>query len=389
MYHVTDAFKTALTESHDVIVHADVVDNLGSVIDSFSPLGGGVNVEGPATIRRSTSGLTLGDLDGRYTPENLTDIFHPASGNRLKLYRGIKGVPAVDGATVDTPAAMVPIFTGPIYDVEIRDTGIIELDVTAYDNMVLIRDNRWTIPHVIPAGASVNLETEFRAIVADRLPGVAVSFGIAAPVRTLYAPWVFGADSSNDPSADLQKIVEALGGIMYFDVTGQELRVEPVPELAGTNFVFDYSENNNALLGVTRKLSKESMFNGCVVRGGTTAFGPYISIMWDVDPSSPTYYKGPFGRKPQFISSDAIPDQLWADIVCRAEMNKRLGQIEGASFDGLVNPAHEAFDPIRIGREKSKLNDAFLLDRFTIPLSGTESMPATCRARQGIAGVEV
>jgi hypothetical protein len=128
-----------------------------------------------------------------------------------------------------------------------------------------------------------------------------------------------------------------------------------------------------------RAMSAASVNNGVLARGENTADGvaPVSYLATDSDPGSPTYWGGPFGRRPKFYSSSTLDHHqcLYAGREPEAR-RRRKPPTQRGDFSSLPNPALEPGDVLRVMHEDGT-RELHQVASFSVPLDEGGDFPIT------------
>jgi hypothetical protein len=117
-----------------------------------------------------------------------------------------------------------------------------------------------------------------------------------------------------------------------------------------------------------------------VARGDATGeLPPVQGIAYDSDPTSPTYWYGPFGQIPRFYSSSFITTTDQASAAASALLVQATGLPYTVSFESVPNPALEGYDVIALEFSDSENFENHILDRITYALTPDGAMAADTR----------
>lgn len=286
--------------------------------------------------------------------------------------------PRVRGLYVDVrPQEQIELVPLGVFGISDAEVGIgsdgVQISLSGTDRSRKVGRNRFTRPYAIANGTNVG--TAIRSLILDRLP--ATKFNFAPTIRTMGAT-VLGLERDNNPWAEAVKMANSIGMDLYFDNDGVCV-MTPFTDPEKTRPAARYVEGANAtILSASRRQSDERVYNGIIVIGESTSnTAPVRYELWDTDPESPTYYLGDYGRVPYFFTSSYIQTQAQAKEVAHKWLPRLLRAVEDVTFDAIVNPALDIGDVLLIRLKRNKLESRRHLDGFTIPLSPSESMPAT------------
>lgn len=352
--------------------------------DDFSVVSGEVTVQGSASIQRQLTGLTIADNTGDLVPDEALDLFSVVSSNELRVYTGIvlpeleitqlllQGVFGLEGATVED------------------SDGGVTITLSAYDRARQVSRSKLTVPKKVAASnpPTTTAITTAQALVTEARQGQvgwAPQFKVQG-VDPGHGHPEFVLDEGADPWEAARKVMADIGWEMFFDWDGQVV-MRPVLDPNSTTLtpVWTYAEGRDStLLNISRGFSNEEAFNGQIVTGENTASGfPARGQAWDEDSSSPTWYQGPYGRVPEFYTSELIRTDAQAAAVALARLNERKGANEMLTFSIVPNHAHDYGDVVTITRQKAKVDRTYIIDSFTMALGAAGgAMTITTRQRK-------
>lgn len=385
MIPASNDFKASVRDSHPIYVRAELLSS-GTVINSSLPVvGGSVRVDSTASVLRSIPGLQLVDPTGDIIPYLPGDPLAPY-GNEVRLWYGTGVKPrTLDPGTIarysqSSTMEMVPLATCRIAKVSIDDDGSPEVTVEAYDRSRSVSRNVFTSPYIIASGA--NYVTAIGNLIQDRLPGVGMNLPTGVDDTT---PLVV-LDVGSDPWEEVRKMATVLGYDAYFDPQGT-FTMTRVSDPTTDPIDWVYQDGKESmLLSTSRDMDDDPGYNGVVLTAeSTTLTVPLRSEVWDMNPSSPTYADGKYGRVPLIITSPYPTTQAQCDQYALTELRRVAGGTEGLSFGILPNPLHEPGDVVLVNRAASKVSATALVDGFTFPLAPTDLMQIDTRRRRSLS----
>lgn len=174
-------------------------------------------------------------------------------------------------------------------------------------------------------------------------------------------------------------LAASIGAEAYFDRNGV-LQVRLIPKLTAStpvgaaSFAVDVGETG-VLIDADHPLSRDSLYNGVVVRGAATdgAAQPYF-LKTDVNPSSRTFYGGPFGKRVLAIDDDSLTTVAQCEARATAELYNVTGQQSSISFEMLANPALDPGDFILCtyldGSQELHMLDEYQYNLVTAAMDG-------------------
>ncbi|MGE3835772.1 MAG: hypothetical protein AB7H43_13460 [Acidimicrobiia bacterium] len=300
---------------------------------------------------------TLTSVDADLVPADMTSLLAP-KGTELRLYR--------DGVPLGVYRITRPKVTAR--------PGMVVLELQGTDRSRQVTRARWEEPYVVPAGT--RLDQAIAGIVEDRAPGLPMLLDPSNYVTP--DPVVLGLDTQTDPWKDALALAAAGGRELLFDPDGV-LRLRPIT--ADPTPVASIVEGSGLLHSLDRDLDEEQTYNGVVVTGETPGAEAVRAVIWDTDPTSPTYHLGPFGKVPQFYTSTLVTSTAQATEAGLAILARKLGLLESITVVCHPDPTLHAGDVVRVGHAGSRTDGYYVISSLTLPL-GPGPMTLVCRARR-------
>lgn len=291
----------------------------GALVESDLPVfGGGVSFDNNGGVR-STLSLT--------TDRDHWDTLAPA-GTELRAYRGIR---FHDGTT-----ELVPL------GVHVVDTQKMGYDVGG--NLALTAPDRWAnvqrARFLTPATTNGNAVTEAIRLTTEAVP-VGYTNTSTRAALTKARVW------DRDRDAAIIALVGYTSDEIFFDDAGL-IMVRNIPVLTAAPVWTVDAGASGVLLAADRERSRARTYNVVVVTcesiDGLVPWAPQIA--YDDDPDSPTYYLGPFGIVPYFVSNPLITEAVWALFYAQALLRKVTGMAAQLTLSSSVNPALRPGDTI-------------------------------------------
>lgn len=266
---------------------------------------------------------------------------------------------------------LCPLGVFLLDDVTINDSAAgIYLELSGTDLSRKIARNTWDTTYTIQP--DTNVADAIEAMAIDRMPEVTTNF-VSTTATTPQLQ--FGQQSSNDPWQDMQSIATGIGCELFFDARGV-LTLRPIPDPSLTPSVWEVEDTAHPVMtNLVRSLSDENSFNKVIVTGeGTGNDVPVQAIAVDDDPSSPTYYLGPYGTVTYRYTSSTITTTDQAQTTADGLLLQVKGATEVVGIDMIPMPAIEPGDVITVTRGRTAVAGRFLIDQVSIPLSPADTM---------------
>ena len=280
----------------------------------------------------------------------------------------------------DTPAELVPlgVFSTDSAQYSRRVTGAISW--SGSDRSKKIARARFTAPYQITAGT--DLATAITNLLKTRWQFTQVSFGNVS--GAINANIVFEAGASSDPWKEARSLMADYGFDLNFDGDGVA-RAQPVPDPATSPAVFDYGAGETNLIDDANvSATLERTYNGVIASGeGTEVATPVRALVWDEDPTSPTYYLSGFGQVPYFYSSPQLTTLAQCQVAASTILARVKGRAQGLSWSSVVNPGLEPLDVVT--NTVRGVTSRVVIDQITTPLGASEAQKATARETAVVA----
>jgi hypothetical protein len=355
LYPVSDRFLPRLAESHQVATRVQLFLTTGQVID-LDHTGGSVPVARGQAIRRTCS-VTV--ADPAVIPRTPSDQL-ATYGARLRIARGVY--------YGDGSSELVPLGVFRLDDVD-GDINDGPVTLQGKDLSAIVADDKFTAAYTA-TGTVVGAVT---ALIQRSIPTAdVISTIVDVPIgsRTF--------DIEADPWAGAQEIAAAAGAEVYPNADGVFI-IATLPDLLTATPVWAVEATEGGVyIAGNRGMSAASVNNGVLAHGENTADGvaPVSYLATDSDPGSPTYWGGPFGRRPKFYSSST-----WITTnACTQAANLLLAQAKAPNatgdFSSLPNPALEPGDVLRVMHEDGT-RELHQVASFSVPLDEGGDFPIT------------
>lgn len=339
----------------------------GNVFASLSVTGGSVTADGRRSVLRDATLVVAPTVD-LSIDEAFALMVTP--GLTLGVSRGWR---LPDGSELLVPLGRFIPDTPEIVE---SATGQ-QLTVSATDVAIKVQRARWTDPYQIVSGSL--LAEALIDLLADRYPPIqtAITSDICPEVMT--AGLVLDAGDSSDPWADAVNLAGAYGYALYPDTSGVvTVRRVSAPASGAPRFVFARGATS-ILTDITRSSPLERSYNGVIASGeGSEIETPVRGEMWDENPSSPSYYLGPFGKVPYFYASPLLTTVEMCESAAAKLLAGLVGRIEELSWSSLVHPGLQPLDVVALEQPDGSTT-VVLLDSLTIPLDVGGTMAAVAR----------
>lgn len=322
-----------------------------------------------ASVRRE---LACRLYDPYYEISPFIDIY----GQELRLYRGVvlsSGLPE-----------LWPIGTFAVTDMQNLRDPTPSLILRGQDRAFTVGAHRFADVYLIPAGTNIGAAIqELISFVVPWMPFAPHDFSTMTTATCPAA--VFRSDT--DPWTEALKLSQAAGLDLFFDPMGVcTLRQVPSVSTSPVSWSYIDGQSNTAVQMGARGVATEA-FSGSIVEAESSSVNPLLAIpravVWDTDTTSPTYYLGPFGKRPNYIRSPLVQTQAQAVAMATADMRFRSGRAKRLEFYAVPNPALDPGDIIHVASANTlpPVDELHVLENFTMPLDATATMTAGSRRR--------
>jgi hypothetical protein len=353
LYPVSDRFLARLAESHRVATQVQLFLTDGRVVD-LEHTGGSVPVDRGNAIRRTCS-ITIADpsLIPRTPADQLATY-----GAQLRVSRGVE--------YGDGTSELVPLGLFRLDSVS-GDVNEGPVTLQGKDRAAIVADDKFTSTYTA-TGTVVGAIT---ALIQRSIPTADV---IGLITDTAIGRRAFDVEA--DPWDGCREIAAAAGAEVYCNADGTFV-IATLPDLLTATPVWAVEATEGGVyISGNRAMTSDNVFNGVLARGENTADNvpPVSYLATDSDTNSPTYWGGPFGRRPLFYTSST----LTTTGACAAAANLKLaaGRAPNASGDisALPNPALEPGDVIRVMHEDGT-RELHQVASFSVPLDEGGDFP--------------
>ncbi|GGP56081.1 hypothetical protein GCM10010214_31640 [Streptomyces abikoensis] len=355
MYPVSARFLAALSEPHTVATEVVLFRTDGRV-ERLAHTGGSVTIDRGQAIRRTCTVTTADpDLIPR-TPADQLSVY----GATLRISRGVQ---YPDGTSELVPLGVFRIdsVTGD------PDYGPVTLSGKSLE--AFIADDKFTTPYRA-SGTAIGAIT---ALVQRSLPAASV---VSTVTDAAIGPRTW--DIEGDPWAAVQELAASLGAECYTDPDGV-FTVAVLPDLLTTAPAWTVAAGEGGVLvNASRGMSSDKVFNGVLARGENTETNspPVSALVTDSDPTSPTYWGGPFGRRPTFYTSSTLTTTAACTAAATLKLRAAMAPNSSGDLSSLPNPALLPGDVLRVVYAGGT-RELHQVQGLTVPLSESGDFPVT------------
>lgn len=371
MRPMTAAAKAAILDGHGVTLSAEVVDLAGTHVAWLDSIGDDatLTLDSNALVRRHVQ-FSLPD----------TTAILPISGGYLDPSM-VNLIKVTAGVTWLTGADSWGIGTFVITDPHLVDPSSPNVTVQGYDLALLV--SRWKLSESYGVVAGTQVGTAISDLIDFAWQGPSpIPKAFFPPAAAMPAGIV--VNTTDDPMAVAASWAAGMGCDLYFDATGTlVLRQSDFPFTRPPSWY--YADGADAiLLEIAQTFSVQDSFSHVIALGNSLAGGaPVRADAYDTNPSSPTYYLGPFGDVPTTINLQTVDNPTTAMDAAMGELARKKGVHRTIEFQTVPVSSHDEQDIIGLTRDASDLSgtNLFMIEALTIPLGYVGASQVRCQGR--------
>lgn len=373
MENASDRFLEEVRRSHHVVSYVDVTSPTREM-KRLSVTGGSVSEDATAEVRRRCS-MNVVDATGDLTPKAVNDLLTPY-GTELRPYRGVK--------YADGEVEMMPLGVFRISQVDVDDSvgGSPDIKIEAYDRSRTVQRDKFIEPYTVEEG--VNIVEAIKTIIARTFVDAEYD-AISSELKTT-APVVYEADT--DPWEAVTGLAQSVGCAIFFDARGRVVIAPPADIDALPAPAFSYVEGKGCTMtNLSSRFTDEPGFNGVVLTGESVGDEekPVRAVVWDTEPTSPTYHLGPYGEVPMFVTDENVKTEADAQNAANSILQGQLGFSDQLEMAVWPNPALNAGDVVHVKRERSGVDGLYAVDSIETPMAAKDPGSVVVRKKRGNA----
>lgn len=359
-------YQAALRHSHESVIRVTAYDGLTligelPVLDLTMNLGFQSDIRRDAVIRVAVDPLlseTRDVLEALSVQQGVVVIEHGITyGDKL-----------VGGSMVQLARLRIDSISSNISD-SFRT-------IRCFDRALLLQEHLF--PTIRPLNDTyVNLIT---ALIQETLPGEVVTVGPG--VNTALTPSDGKSFSRGDDRLrKIQEMADALDSWVINEPDGS-FTIEAWPETGSS--VWDIDEGvDGVLIEVGQEFARREQYNAVGIEftpaDNATTFSGFV-YLWDNDPTSPTYYDGPFGKRNIFFTEayDHLPSVDEAEAVATKKLLEYSGATRSVTLTAVYNPLLLPGDRVTV-KIPDQASEVHILDDISMSFGSSASMTATTR----------
>lgn len=290
--------------------------------------------------------------------------------NALSVYGPV--VRASSGVELDGGAELAPLGVLRVTSLDARASAAGErLAVGAYDL-------GWNVQGASPAPVAISsgtpVEDAVRRLVRARDPRLVVELGYSGfECPSLYF------EPSTDLWAEARRVMREGAGLeLMFTVDG----VCVARDVTGGPEVWHFHDGADGVcVEIGHTADAEEINNGVVVVSTHSGQVPVRGAAYDLDPDSPTYWHGPFGKRPVVIASEVVRTAGQARRAALGHFHA-LPPTQRVEITCVVNPLLDVGDTVRVTSDRLGLGGLWTIDELNVPLKGATMSLGARKLRQ-------
>lgn len=357
MITASDSYKLALTGSHTALSRCVVLtpnpNNTYSESAVLAISQGSLAIDGRRNVWRQATFTVVPAQQEVLDPLRLIGV-----DTRVQIQRGI--------VFLDGTEEWVTIATLQVQEARERLDGA-GVEVVAYDPGSAIDDYSLITPYA-PLDISQNKLTTVEAIqdLVDIAVWDTITWTIDAGVDTVVEP-PDGTVFSGSRWDAIVNLAKSLGAVVHARADGT-WRIRKVEAGAVSSVLTVTSGSDGVLVSTDVLRSRREQYNAVPLRWEGPSGGGLVFLV-DNDSNSPTFWNGPFGRKPSPEQRvDTVTTEQQAIDAATSLLEQYKGFSSSVSFSMVHNPLLEPFDHINV--EVLGTVEEHIIDSINYPLAG-------------------
>ena len=363
MIPASDQFIAALTASHVALTRAVILnpqpDKTYMEGDTLAIASGSLSVDGTRNVWRQAN-LVLAPA----SPFLLDPLDQIDGSTRLRIDRGIR---MFDGYEEWVTIAVLQVQEAS------RGLNQGTLQVQAYDLGSLVQDFEVKVWNPVTTQRTAMTSVEAIKYLVEEAMWDAPVWQVDAGIDTSITP-PEGTTFTGNRWTVINTLAKSLGAVVNAEYDSS-WRIRKV-ENAVTPFTV-VEGDGGVLVDRTLKQSRREMFNAVTVTWeGPSASGTVFVV--DADPSSPTFWDGPWGKKTAPTQRlDTVTTEEQAIDAAYALLDQYKGKARQIDFKSVHNPLVEPFDVIQVSGDLRESPEQHVMDAIQYPLMGGEMSAET------------
>lgn len=350
-------YREALASGFEPYVRVEIWDGTfpGNIVVEDMPISNG---EVTATLSSRVSRVAT-----VLAPGAMYDVVSPF-GHFMRAYRGIR---FGEGDTT----YVWQVFGGHVTDTELTAEGFCAIN--AADRADDVVNRTFTVPENSTVGSLVT--DEWQRLITDAVPhalfGASDPFSMRIPALT----W------EHDRAGALDEMATALGAFWY-PLANERFVIRRVPWTVRAEPILTLADGDGGLVtSSAARRDRANVFNQVTVTGerldGTR---PVYATVSDEDPTSPTYFLGPFGIQNRLLTLNTPSNQEAARTAAQDYLRRSTALTEAWSCSMVPDASIELGDTYSLSVQ-GRMIERQVVQSLSIPLVVQASMNVAFRAQ--------
>lgn len=351
MWPISSSYYDALRAGHALSLRMEItkVDPAFAetmIIDDVPVLGGSITCDRAAVTRRTLT-CTIPMYDELL---NYVDVVNTVN-TRVRLYSGVD---------FHHRQELVPIGAFRVNEKDTSMSGELSLSGSSFE--CYVDDARFIKPYTPTKGIGALDAIVF--LIREAFPNATVH------VRATNN-YVIRSQSPYERERwqAIDDLATSAGAEVYTRPDGAFV-IADVPNITRDAAVWDLDEGENGVL-IQRSESenRDGVYNAVVAMGQSSDpdIPPVSDVAYDLDPLSPFFWEGGFGKVPRFYSSQFLYTKAQCKTTADMLLSRTYGTQKTLKIEGVPNAALDAGDIITVGSRAGTI-DKHILQSFSLPL---------------------
>lgn len=369
----SEAFLAALKASHERLTRATLF-SLGA--------NGALTEVGPVQIASGT--LALDSTAAAWRRFSGEVVVPPETQAVIEAAQTFNGEIKIEaGVTLAGGAEWVQIAQLRVEEYSVT-TDKASVSLTAFDRAQRVND----FPFITPYAPRDMNGYQLSAIDAIK-DIVTTAFPSAAPPTFVVDPTL---DASVTPPEEtvftggrwdaISTLAQSIAAMVFNDNLGRFVIWSKRPDESVVDSV--RSGHRGTMTQLQSSTTRVEQFNAVGLSCESPAQEPIFVYLVDDDPASPTYYDGPFGRKPYMTRNDSVTNVDDAIIAARGILNRRKTAARDVTLDAVYHPLLQPLDSVFLLEEGMGVQEAHTIESIDLPLVGGKMSMKTFRWLTGL-----
>ena len=350
MLNASSDFLDGLRYSHKILVRASLVDRAtGGTLETYDVVSGNFTATSRSNIWRQCNVVLTSPWVERFESLDVTDI--------IRIERGVR--------FYNKQEEWITVGEFFVQDIS-HDVQSRRFTVTGFDAGSAIEDFGLITPYAPQSadGSQITFVQAIQELINAVLPNATLQVGEDVDTTLVTQSSTVFTGSRWDA---INQLAKGLGAVVHATIENN-FQIEVISEDPAAVWEAG-SGQGGVLVTATQGHSRREQFNAVQVRWESPNGGGVVFVV-DSDPESPTYWDGPFGRKPAPEESLPEVDSESAAVgAATALLNQYKGFARSLSFTSITNPLLEPLDVVRVTTPDGKADD-HIIDNINYSLGG-------------------